>query len=94
MNELIGKVEELKEEIDSLDEIVKLKELNEKIMLDKDLLKDIEDYNKTQDENIKERIINNKLFREYKHKETDCNLLIMEINQKLKEINNRNKGCI
>ena len=94
MNELIDKVEELKEEIDSLDEIVKLKELNEKIMLDKDLLKDIEEYNKTQDENIKERIINNKLFREYKHKETDCNLLIMEINQKLKEINNRNKGCI
>ena len=94
MNELIGKVEELKEEIDSLDEIVKLKELNEKIMLDKDLLKDIEEYNKTQDENIKERIINNKLFREYKHNETNCNLLIMEINQKLKEINNRNKGCI
>ena len=94
MNELIDKVEELKEEIDSLDEIIELKELNEKIMLDKDLLKDIEEYNKTQDENIKERIINNKLFREYKHKETDCNLLIMEINQKLKEINNRNKGCI
>ena len=94
MNELIDKVEELKEEIDSLDEIIELKELNEKIMLDKDLLKDIEEYNKTQDENIKERIINNKLFREYKHNETNCNLLIMEINQKLKEINNRNKGCI
>lgn len=93
MNELIEKVEELKKSLDELDEVKDLKKINSEIIKDKELLKNIEKYNETQDEKIKEKIINHKLFREYKHKETECNLLIMEINKHLKEINNRNKGC-
>ena len=91
MNELIETVDNLKKSLDENDEIIKLKEINELIMIDKELLKDIENYNLTKDEKIKERIINNKLFREYKHSEAECNFIILEINKKLKEISNKGK---
>jgi cell fate (sporulation/competence/biofilm development) regulator YmcA (YheA/YmcA/DUF963 family) len=94
MEELIEKVNELKLELDNTKEIKELKSINEEIMKDKDLLNDIKLFNETQDNSIKERIINNKLFREYKHKENEVNFIILEINKKLKEINNRNKGCM
>ena len=93
MNELIEKVDNLKESLNSTKQVKEIEELSEKIMKEKDLLKDIEDYNRTQDDIIKERILNNKLFREYKKKETDLNILILEINQKLKEITNKGKCC-
>lgn len=91
MNELIETVDNLKKSLDENDEIIKLKEINELIMKDKELLKDIENYNLTKDEKLKERIINNKLFREYKHSEAECNFIILEINKKLKEISNKGK---
>ena len=93
MNELIDKTEKLKESIDNLDKIKELKEINNLIMKDKELLKNIEEYNRTQDSKLKEKIINHELFREYKHMENECNFLILEINKRLKEINNGNKGC-
>lgn len=93
MEELIEKVEELKKELDNSKQVKELKSINKKIMQDEKLLEDIKKYNETQSEEIKERIINNKLFREYKQKENEINFIILEINQKLKEINNRNKGC-
>ncbi len=94
MEELIEKVENLKETISKTEEANRLNELNKKIMQDKELLKDIEEYNKNQDERIKERIIKNPHFREYKKAETDFNLIILGINQKLKELSNERKGCI
>ena len=93
MEELIEKVDNLKNTLDNCKEIVDLKEYNQKIMKEKDLLQDIKDYNETGDEKIKERIISHPLFREYKKKETDCNLLIMAINQELKKINHKGYGC-
>lgn len=93
MNELIDKVDNLKKALDEAKEIIKLKEINELIMKDKELLKDIEEYNLKHDEQIKNRIINNKLFREYKHSEAECNYIILEINKRLKEINNKGKCC-
>ena len=93
MEELIEKVNNLIKSMDETKEIQELKEMNQKIMEDKSLLKDISTYNETQDEKIKERIIKNPLFREYKHKETECNLLIMKINQELKEITGKKEGC-
>ena len=87
MEELIEKVNELKEELNNTKEVKDLKKINNEIMKDKNLLEDIKHYNETQDEKIKERIINNKLFREYKHNENEVNFLILEINKKLKEIN-------
>lgn len=91
MNELIETVDNLKKSLDENEEIIRLKEINELIMKDKELLKDIENYNITKDEEIRKRIINNKLFQEYKHSEAECNFIILEINKRLKEINNKGK---
>ena len=92
MEELIEKVNELKEELNNTKEVKELKEINNSIMKDQELLNDIKKYNETQDENIKERIINHKLFREYKHKENELNFIILEINSKLKEISS-SRSC-
>jgi len=91
MNELIEKVDNLKKSLDNNKEIINLKEINELIMQDKELLKDIEDYNINHSESLKEKINNHKLFREYKHNETEVNFIILEINKRLKEINNKGK---
>ena len=91
MNELIEKVDNLKKSIEELDKIKEIKELNKEIIKDKELLKLIEEYNRTQDEKLKQEIINNSLFKKYKVLETDINVLILEINSKLKQINDKGK---
>lgn len=91
MNELIEKVDNLKQSISELDKIKEIKELNKEIIKDKELLKQIEEYNRTQDEKIKQEIVNNSLFKKYKVLETDINVLILEINSKLKQINDKGK---
>ena len=91
MNELIDKVEKLKESIADLDKVKEIKELNKEIIQDKELIKLIEEYNRTQDESIKKQISNNELFQKYKTLETDINVIILEINSKLKQINDKGK---
>ena len=91
MNELIDKVEKLKESIAELDKVKEIKELNKEIIQDKELLKLIEEYNRTQSEIIKKQITNNELFQKYKTLETDINVIILEINSKLKQINDKGK---
>ena len=86
-------MEKVKNALDNTTEVKEIKELNKVIMEDKELLEDIKKYNETQDEKIKERICNHKLFRNYKEKETDLNLLILRMNQKLKEIEIEEKEC-
>ena len=89
MKELIEKVENLKLELDNSKEVKHIKELNSKIKDNKELLYLIEKYNSTQNESIKEEIINNKFFREYKLSENDINYIILEINSKLKQISKK-----
>ena len=91
MNELIEKVDNLKQSISELDKVKEIKELNKEIIKDKELLNKIEEYNRTQDEKLKQEIINNELFKKYKVLETDINVLILEINSKLKQINDKGK---
>ena len=91
MNELIEKVDNLKKSISELDKVKEIKELNKEIIKDKELLKLIEEYNSTQDEKLKKEIINNELFKKYKVLETDINVIILEINSKLKQITNKDK---
>ena len=93
MNELIENVENLIKEIDNLDSVSKIKELNKRIEKDKELKEILLKYQYTKDENIKKDILNNELFKEYKEYETEINLIIMEINKKLKSINNKGKCC-
>lgn len=92
MNELMELVDNLKKELDKRDEIIDIKKYNKIISCDKELLKDIEEYNKTMDSNIKNRILSNENFNLYKEKETNLNFLILEINSKLKKINIK-KDC-
>lgn len=91
MNDLMEKVDNLITSIDSTKQVEEIKEINEEIMKDKDLLEMISKYNVTQDEELKKKIISNKLFNDYKEKETKLNVLILELNSKLKEISNKGK---
>ena len=93
MNGLIDKVESLKEAITELDTVKKIKKLNEEIIQDKELIKLVEEYNRTNSEIIKKQIMSNELFQKYKVLETDLNVIILEINSKLKQINDKGKCC-
>ena len=92
MEELIEKTNNLINNIDKLDQVKTIRFLNKKISKDKELSDLIHTYQFNHDENLKRRILDNKLFKEYKINETDINLLIMDINSRLKSING-NKGC-
>lgn len=92
MDELIIKVNNLIDTINNSDIVREVKKYNDKVMSDESLLKLLEEYNNTKDEKVKEKIISNELFREYKLKETDLNIMIMSINQKLKTIS-KERSC-
>lgn len=92
MEELIEKTNNLINEIDKLSQVKRIKSLNKEISKDKELSDLIHTYQINKDENLKRRILDNKLFKEYKVNETDINLLIMDINSRLKSINGK-KEC-
>lgn len=89
----MNKMDNLMESLDSSELIKDIKELNKKIEQDQELSNLLKEYNSYPTKELKEKIMNNKLFREYKVKETDLNILILEINSKLKEISNKD-GCL
>ena len=91
MEELYDKIENLKKALDDTDTIKQIKILTKKIFKDKELMSLIETYKITQDERIKEKIISNETFREYKHEEAELNFLILEINQELNKITKKDK---
>lgn len=88
MEEFYNKVNNLIDKIDESMLVKEIKELNKKVENDSKLKDLLKQYHLTQDESIKEQIISNDLFQEFKSKETDLNILIMSINQKLKKIGN------
>lgn len=91
MEELYNKIDNLKNVLNTNQTVKKIKVLTQKITANKELMSLIETYNYTQDERIKEKIISNEDFREYKHYEAELNLLILEINQELKKITKKDK---
>ena len=88
----MNKMDNLIESIDSSVLVKDIKELNKKIDNDKELSSLLKKYNEYPTKELKEEIMNNKLFREYKIKETDLNILILEINKRLKDISKKG-GC-
>lgn len=88
------KVEELQKALNACEVVEKLQEKNSEIMKDKELLEKIKQYQKSQKESLREEIIQHPTFREYKHREADCNFLILEMNQRLKKSFNEDKGCL
>ena len=93
MKELIEKVEDFKIELDNTREVKHIKELNNKLNDNKELIDKIKKYNDTLDEKLKNEIIENEFFKEYKLSENEINFLILEINSKLKTISQKGK-CI
>ena len=92
MKELEEKVEELKKELEKDKRVKKIKELNKKLKKDQELLGLLERYHQGEI-NLKGEILKNKLFQEYKVEETELNLLILEINQRLKKIQKKKGIC-
>lgn len=91
MKELIGKVENLKSALNELEQVKNYQKMKNIVEKDNDLLERIKVYQETNDEGVKEKIMANELFREYKKCETDINLIILEINHYLKKINDKGK---
>ena len=86
MNELIDKVENLKSELNSSSLILDIKECLERIDSDPELKRLLDEYSIYPREDIKNKILENSTFQEFKIKETELNLFIMEMNLKLKNI--------
>lgn len=94
MEELIEKIENLKQALNQTEQVRLFLDEKEKVMKNTELLENIKKYQETQDEQLKEKILQDPDFRSYKHQETECNLLIFAINQKLKKSFGKDKGCL
>ena len=65
--------------------------LNKKIKDSKELQEKINKYKERLNNNLKEEIYNDSLYKEYKEAETNLNILILKINKELKKINSKGK---
>ena len=84
MEELIEKMEQLKEEISRDLVVVDYLKEKKKILNNKELISKIERYQQTKLDILKKEIESSPSFLAYKEKETNVNLLILGINQKFK----------
>lgn len=91
MERLIEKVENLKDTLNQDEIILDLKKLNVAIKSDPDLVALLTKYHSSPTEELKSEIIKNDIFRKYKERETELNLLILKINQELKQITKKDK---
>jgi len=91
METLIEKVNELKDSLSNTKEVLDIKELSQEIKKDKKLLELLNEYHLYPREDLKKQILDNELFRKYKEKETDLNILILKINSELKQITKKDK---
>jgi len=97
MEKLENEIDELLKILDQDPRIIKLKKKKEKLLKNEDLLNKIQklqqlDIYSNEYKNLKQELFKNKDFVEFKHLENEINLLIMEINQKLKPLTNE-RGC-
>lgn len=89
MEKLMTKMDNLLKVLDKNIKIKEVKKLKEEVFNNDALVKLITEYNNTKNNDLKNSILKNELFQEYKSKETELNILILEINQKLKELTKR-----
>ncbi len=75
--EIYDKINELKKNLDKEKSILEIKEVQNKILLDKELVNNI--HNNCYDSD-------NDLIRKYRHLENEVNYIILEINMNLKEL--------
>ena len=89
MDKLMNEMDNLISEIDNCKIINTIKEIEDKVYNDKELMSLLDKYKINPNDKLKTEIISNSLFQEYKIKETDLNIFIMEINKRLKTINEK-----
>ena len=93
MNDLLDKLDNLKDELDSSTMVIDIRSLLKRIEEDQELSSMLKDYQVRPNEELKSKILESDLFQEYKIKETVLNLFIMEVNQRLGKITKKG-GCI
>ena len=82
----MNKIDNLIEKLDESDLVLSLKESIDKVDKDQELKELLEDYSNNPTHELKERIISNQTFQEFKVRETELNIFIMELNKRLKTI--------
>ena len=87
------KVDILLNKLDEQECVKEIKKLNNKLVMNKELLDLIKEYRITGNEEIKNKIISDEIYSKYKHYENEVNFIILNIRSKLKVINDK-KGCI
>lgn len=92
MNELLNELDLLKKDLDDLKLFKQLKSYRKEINDNKELVEKIEKYNLTKDNNLRLEIYSYKEIQDYKEKENELNLMILEINKRLKIITNK-RSC-
>ena len=92
MEELLDRLDRLKKELDNLPLFKELDLCRQNISNNKELVEKIEKYNLTKNNNLRLEIYSYKEIQEYKEKENELNLMILEINKKLKTITNK-RSC-
>ena len=82
MEELLDRLDRLKKELDDLPLFKELDLCRQNISNNKELVEKIEKYNLTKNNNLRLEIYSYKEIQEYKEKENELNLIILEINKK------------
>lgn len=90
-DEVNKKLDELVDTINSNENIIKMKELKEKIYSDKKLKEDLESYRKLDQYSgdsirLKERIIENPLVKEYRTLENELYFTVLDMNKLLNSL--------
>lgn len=85
MEKLIEKVENLKTCIQNEEVVIEFLKAKKNVFNDNSLIEKIEKYHLSFDNQLKNEIITSPSFLAYKEKETNINLLILDINQKFKK---------
>lgn len=89
MEELIEKVEQLKNSLDAMEEIKDIKRLQEGIKKDDQLCQLLLEYKQNPTDQKRQEIYKYQLFQEYKASENEVNLLIFRINNTLSKIKDK-----
>lgn len=90
------KMEELLKLLDNDERVIKLKKLKKKLFLDQELLAKVSrlqhlDIYSDEYKELKKELFLNQDYVEYQHLENEIQLLILEMNQRLKKLTNERK---
>jgi hypothetical protein len=91
MLDLLNDIETLKLALAKDSAIIKLQAIEKKIKENKNLTSKIESYHTKPNQKLKTEIYQDPLYQEYISLETNINIMILELNSKLKTINNKGR---